>query len=319
VGLPVLMAVTLYAYSILNAELHTNREDKTHKVNALRIEINSVMNVARSDVLVLEQSQELKTYLFKPTLINEAILHYRFRNFLLAKPFYGQLRLLDMQGHEIVRVNRTEKDVVSILNDDLQDKSNRYYYHAVKDLNVGEVFISRLDLNIENNRIEYPWRPVIRFATPFADRFGNKAGILVANLNARSLLDEFKIMFNGDSSFMRMMNDDGYWVFHPDESKSFGFMTGTEKSLKGEDVEAWEFISKNPEGSFSTKRGDYVFSTVNVLSDEVARFASRDDIDQWWKVMAFTPRQSMLLGVFEQFGLMIFFLPIYLMFAGIFS
>jgi len=89
----------------------------------LRAEILTLLNSAKSDVIILEQSQEIKSFLHKPTLINEAIVQYRLRNFMLSKNVYEQLRLLDLNGHEIVRVNRKGQDAVAVLKQDLQDKS----------------------------------------------------------------------------------------------------------------------------------------------------------------------------------------------------
>jgi len=245
VALPVVAALVFYAVSIISASHKADIEDQTHQVTALRAEILTLHNSAKSDVIILEQSQEIKSFLHKPTLINEAIVQYRLRNFMLSKGIYDQLRLLDHNGHEIVRVNRKGEDAVTVLKSDLQDKSERYYFRSVKDLAMGEVFVSRLDLNVENGQIETPWKPMIRIATPFSDRFGHKSGVLVANLNATALLNEFEVLFNGDSSALRMMNDEGYWIFHPNASKSFGFMTGIENSMIENDLEVWNAMSSN--------------------------------------------------------------------------
>jgi len=319
VALPVVAALVFYAVSLISAAHKAEIEDQAHQVTALRAEILTLLNSAKSDVIILEQSQEIKSFLHKPTLINEAIVQYRLRNFMLSKGIYDQLRLLDLNGREIVRVNRKGQDAVAVLKNDLQDKSNRYYFRSVKDLAIGEVFVSRLDLNIENGQIETPWKPVIRIATPFTDRFGHKSGVLVANLNATYLLSEFEILFNGDSSALRLMNDEGYWIYHPDTSKSFGFMTGFEASMIENDLKAWNMMSSSDRGEIDSSSGHYVYHTITVTDETSIRFAVDEDVDRWWKVIAFKPQQSVLSDVHEHFGWMIFFLPIYLIFSGIFS
>jgi len=319
VALPVVAALVFYAFSIISASHKADIEDQTHQVTALRAEILTQLDSAKSDVIILEQSQEIKSFLHKPTLINEAIVQYRLRNFMLSRGIYDQLRLLDLNGHEIVRVNRKGQDAVSVLKNDLQDKSDRYYFRSVRDLAVGEVFVSRLDLNVENGQIETPWKPVIRIATPLSDRFGHKSGVLVANLNATDLLSEFEILFNGDSSALRLMNDEGYWIYHPDASKSFGFMTGFEASMIENDLKAWNMMSSSDRGEIDSSSGHYVYNTITVTDETSIRFAIDEDVDCWWKVIAFKPQQSVLSDVFEYFGWMIFFLPIYLIFSGIFS
>ena len=120
-----------------------------------------------------------------------------------------------------------------------------------------------------------PWRPVIRIATPFSDRFGRKSGVLVANLNASDLLDEFEILFNGDSTALRMMNDEGYWVFHPVASKSFGFMTGSQPSMAEKDLKAWSLMSSNERGRFDSTTGHYVYDTIITVDEGALRFSLR--------------------------------------------
>ena len=137
VALPVIAALVFYAVSTISAAHKADIEDQTHQVTALRAEILTLLNSAKSDVIILEQSQEIKSFLHKPTLINEAIVQYRLRNFMLSKGIYDQLRLLDLNGREIVRVNRKGQDVVAVLKNDLQDKSDRYYFRSVRDLAVG--------------------------------------------------------------------------------------------------------------------------------------------------------------------------------------
>ena len=301
VALPVVAALVFYAVSIISAAHKAEIEDQTHQAASLRAEILTLLNSAKSDVIILEQSQEIKSFLHKPTLINEAIVQYRLRNFILSKIIYDQLRLLDLNGREIVRVNRKGQDAVAVLKDDLQDKSDRYYFRSVKDLDIGEVFVSRLDLNIENGQIETPWKPMIRIATPFSDRFGHKAGVLVANVNASALLKQFEILFNGDSSALRMMNDEGYWVFHPDASKSFGFMTGSTSSMVENDLNAWNVMISSERGMVDSITGHYVYDTIN-LADEAMRFSLDEDIDRWWKVIAFKSYHSVMSDIFEHFG-----------------
>jgi len=206
-----------------------------------------------------------------------------------------------------------------VLKQDLQDKSDRYYFRSVKNLNVGEVFVSRLDLNVENGQIEMPWKPMIRIATPFSDRFGRKSSVLVANLNASDLLDEFEILFNGDSTALRMMNDEGYWVFHPVASKSFGFMTGSQSSMAEKDLKAWSLMSSNERGRFDSTTGHYVYDTIITVDEGALRFSSEEGIDRWWKVIAFLPNQSVMSDVFDHFGWVVLFVPVFLLVSGLFS
>jgi len=67
---------------------------------------------------------------------------------------FFQLRYLDQNGQEIIRVNRNIKqDIVYVTQDkDLQNKSDRYYFKETI-LNSNKLFwYSKFDLNIENGK-----------------------------------------------------------------------------------------------------------------------------------------------------------------------
>jgi len=83
---------------------------------------------------------------------------------------FQQIRFLDRTGHEIIRVNARAGKTWLTPVEKLQDKSNRYYFQAAAALKQGQVYISPMDLNIEQGLIERPIMPVIRYATP--DIFG---------------------------------------------------------------------------------------------------------------------------------------------------
>ena len=85
VALPVIAALVLYAVSTISAAHKADIEDQTHQVTALRAEILTRLKSAKSDVIILEQSQKTTSFLHKPTLVNEAIVQYRLRNFMLSK------------------------------------------------------------------------------------------------------------------------------------------------------------------------------------------------------------------------------------------
>jgi hypothetical protein len=101
---------------------------------------------------------------------------------------YDQIRLLDERGMEVVRVDLIRETPVILPGERLQDKSERYYFRDSFKLGRGEVFMSPLDLNVENGRIERPLKPMIRFGTPVFDGQGRKKGLVVINYMAASLL-----------------------------------------------------------------------------------------------------------------------------------
>ena len=140
-----------------------------------------------------------------------------------TKKFYQQVRYLNEDGDEMVRVDfRDGKiDIVSGT-DRLQNKASASYFTSTRGLDTGEVSISALNLNKENGKVETPHVPVIRFSTPIIDPAGAFRGAVVSNVYA----DSFVSRLNVDSGEIYLANEDGAYILNPDSSKTFGTDVG---------------------------------------------------------------------------------------------
>jgi|GEM_PF-462932 len=129
---------------------------------------------------------------------------------------YKQLRFLDETGWEQLRIDYNDGKGRIIPSFYLQDKSSRYYFMDSKDLPKGEVYISKLDLNVENDEISYPFEPMIRFSAPVF--VGDKRhGVVVLNIDARKFLNELP-------NDVIMADKDGFYLHHPDVDMEWGMM-----------------------------------------------------------------------------------------------
>lgn len=104
-------------------------------------------------------------------------------------PRYQQIRWIDESGYERVRIMRDQEEPYAVHPGQLQDKSSRYYFDAAKELMPGELYISRIDLNMEHGEVELPPRPVLRIATPVEDSTRKRHGIIVINIAMKHLFD----------------------------------------------------------------------------------------------------------------------------------
>lgn len=104
-------------------------------------------------------------------------------------PQYQQVRWIDESGIEISRVMRDQGEPYAAAPQNLQNKSDRYYFEAANALLPGELYISRLDLNVEHGEIEIPARPVLRIATPVVDSGQKPRGIIVINIEMKHLFN----------------------------------------------------------------------------------------------------------------------------------
>ncbi|MGB5919720.1 sensor histidine kinase [Arcobacter sp.] len=116
-----------------------------------------------------------------------------FESFISFDKHITQLRYIDINGQEQIRIDRqnTNGDYKIIENLNLQNKEHRDYFEKSIKLPNNEVYTSRIDLNIENKKIEIPYKPVIRFAVPIFEE-NKRNGVLIINIFAEELLDTIK-------------------------------------------------------------------------------------------------------------------------------
>lgn len=89
-----------------------------------------------------------------------------FQALLSNEPSLLQARILSVEGLELLRVHRVDGQVVSVSEEALQVKADRYYVKDARTLVLGELYLSRLDLNEERGVVQDPPTPVLRVLTP---------------------------------------------------------------------------------------------------------------------------------------------------------
>lgn len=141
----------------------------------------------------IQDNYFFNSFLIDNTKVNKRNLQTLFLSLVKQDKNITQLRYINEYGKEIIRVDRKEIDgKVSIVEDKaLQNKEHRDYFLKTIKKKEGELYISKLDLNIEHKKIETPYKPVWRFATPVFKN-GKRSGIIVLNLFASYLLEEIK-------------------------------------------------------------------------------------------------------------------------------
>lgn len=224
------------------------RERATVDLELITSDIRSLLQWVQRDLLVLRDLPRLQSFL--NTSVPEekdrilGVLKDEFLNIAAHHRIFQQVRLLDKTGKEIVRVNSNAERCWLTPTGDLQDKRDRYYFQQAISLSNGEVYISPMDLNVEQGKLQRPLMPVIRYATPLFDREGNKQGVLVLNVFGASFLDllatEQEQVRRGEQYFL--LNQDGYFLYHSNPAKSFGFMLEHKTNFFQEESELKEWL-----------------------------------------------------------------------------
>ncbi|MBE9145552.1 methyl-accepting chemotaxis protein [Planktothrix mougeotii] len=148
-----------------------------------------------------------------------------FKSFLSNRPYYDQLRYLDEDGNELLRVKVANGQVTVVPRKELKNKSSSDYFRQTLSLKPGQVYVSPINLSRDNDQIEIPHKPIIRYGVPIYNQSGEKRGILVANILIERLFD----LADNDNLSSELqqqffvINQEGYYLRHPLSEKQWGF------------------------------------------------------------------------------------------------
>jgi len=197
------------------------------------IKRNNILHptVEQTDGIVssLAKSQDIKKYIKSG---DEHIREHMEQIFLAVAGTNNQImqiRFIDKNGMEVVRVDRKneESEPFVIKKEKLQDKSDRDYFKIVSQMKESKLWHSKIDLNIENGKIEVPYRPTFRVAMPIFEE-GHFEGIVILNILTDNLIKAIQT----STAFKHYIIDkEGYFILHPDPYYSWNRYTGTHRNL----------------------------------------------------------------------------------------
>lgn len=156
-------------------------------------------------LIAIENSQVFQEYLKNPSDENLKKVNEMFVTLSNSNRHIMQLRYIDNNGLEKVRVDRNNPGLNPILitSDKLQDKKQRYYFNEILNMSKNTVWYSKIDLNIEHKMIEIPIKPVLRIGIPVK----RKNGILIVNI----FIEEFLYSLISSSVYdIYLVDKDGY-------------------------------------------------------------------------------------------------------------
>lgn len=179
---------------------------------------------------------------------------------------YHQIRLLDVAGQEIIRVNNSDGAPAIVSADLLQNKESRYYFKEMQQLSAEQIYISPLDLNIEHDRIDQPYQATIRFGVSLHDDASNKLAYLIINISANDLINSFLTAAENTADRIMLLNQQGYWLISPNENDNWGFLVDQSKSFADRYRPLWDKIKLSEQGQFDSHNGLITHATARPFS-----------------------------------------------------
>lgn len=215
--------------------------EQRQRANTIDSIVKDIYNESVEDLNLIKNANELSDYINfeSPSNFNE--VQQMFYRVALTKSHLDQVRLLDLNGKEIIRVNNIDGTPIIVKEENLQNKQDSSYFNEVLKLSKGEIYISDLDLNVENKVVEKPNKPIVRVATPLYSDNNELKSILIINYLGSDIfyiLEEQLKDIEYEFIVPFLINSDGYYLYNQDTSKTFSFMF--------ENEEQYNFATEQP-------------------------------------------------------------------------
>ena len=242
-------------------EWRLREEQASHRLELAYELITRDFERTRADILYLANQHDIRSFL-RDSLGSRDKIESEFGNFLEFKKTHQQIRLVNIDGRELVRVDFRGGNVETIPEQKLQNKKDRYYIQESAKLLPGEIFVSEFDLNQERGVIEQPLVPVIRFVTPVCDESGKASILLVANYLGGPLLRELRATSLPGQTFL--IRQDGQYLLGPKPDDSWGWLLGHGHTFSSQFPAAWKDFQNGKESCFLTLTGAFAFRKIQL-------------------------------------------------------
>jgi len=277
IGIILLLFVILFSFLITDGYFTLNRDIKissadsadiiNQRLSSLLSEVKIFPQFVGDDLIFLSRLSSFKKVMSSGES-NESVISYLendFLEFLKQSTAYYQLGYIDKEGNEIVKIEFDEKTYKIIPKENLENRKEEVYFAETLNFNEGEVFISQINLNTKNGEIEnrgtreYPeYVPIILTAVPTFNENREKTGVIFLSFYADYFLNDIR-NFQREEEGIFLINEEGYYLAHPDREKEFASAFGRDDSIYKDYPE----ISKEILFDFSRRRfetDDLIFS-----------------------------------------------------------
>jgi len=207
--IPTIMLTFTTFYSVKKVAINNTKQRTSEQFSLISSFLDDMIISSAMELSVIKGHNSFSSYL--KTGEGLEIVKADFEGAMVRHPEFLQLRYLDKYGHEKLRINRNQTNLKWVSEENLQDKSKYYYFDQAMRAAPGDIYVSDLDLNVEHNEIEVPWRLVTRIGIKVFNE-NRLSGILLINMDGNYILSKI-LPFAGnrpDRAFL--MNSQGKYI-----------------------------------------------------------------------------------------------------------
>lgn len=249
------------------------------------------------DLRIVAAAPSLKRHIETGNPRELALIAEDLLGFSNAHSGYDHLRLLSATGQEIVRIDHDGKEGHTVARANLQNQASSPYFRDSIKLSPGALYVSPLDLDIENGRIETPFKPTLRIATPLADSHGQTQAVLMLSYQGDELLSYVTDVTHQAADHLMILNKEGYFLRAPKPEDEWGFMFDKpELTIAHRYPASWQRIQVTVKGQFSDNAGLWTVATAYPGNNLQPRSAGTEVIsphEQTWKIVTHIPAAAL--------------------------
>ena len=280
------------------------KQNESNLIKRERTVLESHVRRLTSDLMVLVRQRDLARLLATGDPVYRERVEQAFLSFSEFRRVFDQIRYIDQQGREVIRISLGPDGPFVEPEARLQDKSGRYYFTHTTGLAPGEVYLSPLDLNVERGMVEVPFKAVIRAATPVVDAEGARHGVLVLNFLAQGMLDRMAETAAEYTGQVMLVGDSGHFIKGLTGNDAWGSQLPSRRgsTLSNRFPKASKRIFGERQGQFLLPEGLFSFTTVEpgAAIRDPGRIAPVTHPPQYaavkgaetWKLVSFVPIQA---------------------------
>jgi len=270
-----------------------------HSVRIIAEMIDQTLAVVFSDLRYLAEQDDLGLWLANGDNAQLAALNREFQHFSNSRQIYDQIRFLDLKGQEVSRVNFNNGNSIIVEPEKLQNKIRRYYFQEAIILGKGETYASPFDLNVEQQQVEQPLKPMIRFAMVVFDQHGQKRGLILLNYLGQQLLDNIEKISALSPGEIQLLNPAGYRFCGGVIDQRWGFMFPSRSHyvFKADNPLIWQEMLASAD-FFQQRMANGLYTGITISPLQMANISNVlvGQGERWHLVSIFPAAQIAALG-----------------------
>ena len=244
------LAIVIYAAAFAFAEMRF-KEQLAQMITVERIQLRQLGSYVASDLSTsLFQLQALageaavRRALDSPYPGDLQALQAELVTMARRNPVYQQIRWIDEDGTERVRVTRDGRSVTAADTRRLQDTGSRDYFGGARSLALGVLYVSHLDLAGDDDTADMPAGPTLRVATALQDSYRRRRGILILDVGMRHLADALRSANEiSQVSGYSLINEEGQRLTVAGQGSRTGPGPGLDASFAQQHPAVWQRMS----------------------------------------------------------------------------